>query len=89
MSCPTTNAKDPKKPATLQPYIRWILNDAVVSQTGMGECPVDKDGLCLLDTYISALHKRNEEIDFNFSCFGNYNATTGQVTNGQPPVQTA
>ena len=85
MSCPTTDPKDPKKAATLQPYIRWVLNDAVVSPTGMAGCGFDKDGLCLLDTYISALKKRNEEINFDFSCFGKFNATIGQVTNGLPP----
>lgn len=87
MSCPTTDPKKPSEAATLSPYIRWILNDAVVSQTGMGDCAFDKDGLCPLDVYVDALKKRNEEIDWDFSCNGVFNATIGQVTNGQPPVR--
>lgn len=86
MSCPSTAVKfsSPNRSKS-NTFIRWILNDAVLPQTGMGECPKNSDGLCPLDTYISALKKRNGEIDFDFSCFAIFNATIGQVTNGQPP----
>ena len=83
MTCPDLKSK--AKDAASSSFIRWILNDAVMPQTGMGDCPFDANGLCPLDIYISALKKRNQEIDFDFSCNGVYNATIGEITNGSPP----
>ncbi|KAF7968230.1 hypothetical protein HWV62_31613 [Athelia sp. TMB] len=53
-------------------HIRWILNDAVLPLTGMKGCKEDKDGLCELSTFISAMKARIGEVDFNFDCNGNY-----------------
>ncbi|EGO05200.1 hypothetical protein SERLA73DRAFT_174197 [Serpula lacrymans var. lacrymans S7.3] len=60
-------------PAAEEPtHIRFILNDGVLPMTGIGGCPEDKDGLCPLPTFISAMHERIGQIDFNYDCFANY-----------------
>ena len=67
--------------------IRFIVNDAVIPLSYEG-CPEDADGLCPLDTVISALQTRIGEIDFNYACFGNYTALVGVDVNGLPPKRT-
>ena len=48
--------------------IRLILNDGVVPLTGLKGCPEDDDGLCPLDTFVSALQEIIAETDFAASC---------------------
>lgn len=67
--------------------MRWMLNDGVIPQTGVAGCGADVDGLCLLDTYISALQTRLGEVDFAFDCYGNYTVPNPDtVTDGRPPA---
>lgn len=46
-------------------------NDAVIPLTYPGCDSKQKDGLCAFDTVLTALEKRIQEIDFDYSCFGN------------------
>ncbi|KIK63761.1 hypothetical protein GYMLUDRAFT_40825 [Collybiopsis luxurians FD-317 M1] len=68
-------------------HIRWILNDAVLPQTGIGKCKYDSNGLCELDTFIAGMKQRIEEVDFQFDCFANYTFTLegDTITTGQFP----
>lgn len=50
--------------------IRIILNDAVVPLTGIQGCPDDDDGICPLDTFMSAMQTLIGEIDFAKDCGG-------------------
>ncbi|KIM66301.1 hypothetical protein SCLCIDRAFT_7973 [Scleroderma citrinum Foug A] len=63
MSCPASS--DPT-------HIRFILNDGVVPLTGIRGCTEDSEGRCPLADFISGMHERIGEIDFYFSCYGNY-----------------
>ncbi|ORX38978.1 putative acid phosphatase [Kockovaella imperatae] len=65
---------------------RWILNDGVIpiDQSHPG-CPWNKDGLCPLNTIISALQNRLAEIDFNYACNGNYTYGPGNNYGGLAP----
>lgn len=63
MSCPASS--DPT-------HIRFILNDGVVPLTGIRGCAEDSEGRCPLADFISGMHERIGEIDFYFSCYGNY-----------------
>ncbi|ODN74231.1 hypothetical protein L202_07676 [Cryptococcus amylolentus CBS 6039] len=48
--------------------IRLILNDAPVPLTGISGCPKDDDGLCPLDTFVSAMKTLIGEVDFATDC---------------------
>ncbi|KAL4069707.1 histidine phosphatase superfamily [Scleroderma yunnanense] len=63
MSCPAS--EDPT-------HIRFILNDGVIPLTGIKRCAEDSDGRCSLSSFISGMQERIGEIDFYFSCYGNY-----------------
>lgn len=67
-------------------HIRWILNDAVLPLTGVKGCPENEDGLCPLDTWVSAMKERISTIDFHHDCFAEYEASD-QIVNGRPPNQ--
>ncbi|KZT40083.1 phosphoglycerate mutase-like protein [Sistotremastrum suecicum HHB10207 ss-3] len=75
-------------PASSEPtHIRWILNDAVVPLTGVKGCTADKNGLCKLSTFISAMKERVDEIDWAFDCLANYTvADPASIVDGRPPV---
>jgi len=61
-------------------------NDAVIPlDQSHAPCPVDKDGLCPLSTVLPILQRRIQEIDFNYDCYGLYNATAGMNYNGRAP----
>lgn len=66
--------------------MRFILNDAVlpINKSYPG-CEYHQNGLCAFDTVVTALQKRIEEIDFEYDCFGNYTAQSGQDYNGRAP----
>jgi hypothetical protein len=49
-----------------------VLNDAVLSLTGVQGCSEDKNGLCDLDTFVGAMKERIAEVDFKHDCTGNY-----------------
>ncbi|WVF67719.1 hypothetical protein IAT40_002478 [Kwoniella sp. CBS 6097] len=48
--------------------IRLILNDAAVPLTSINGCPDDDDGLCPLDTFVSAMQTLIGEVDFAKEC---------------------
>ncbi|GAA5976153.1 hypothetical protein JCM10908_005400 [Rhodotorula pacifica] len=65
--------------------IRMIVNDAVVPLTYPG-CAKDPNGLCAYDTVLAGLIQRNNEIDFDYACNGNYSVPAyGSISNGLPP----
>ncbi|KAJ3842888.1 histidine phosphatase superfamily [Lentinula raphanica] len=78
LSCPASDTPT---------HIRWILNDAVLPQTGIQGCSDDPNGLCELDTFVAGMKQRIEEVDFVFDCYANYTVTLGNdtITNGQYP----
>ena len=78
MSCPASSP-DPT-------HIRFVLNDGVLPMVGMGGCPEDKNGLCPLPTFISAMQERIASIDFAFDCFANYSMPNpDDITDGRYP----
>nr|XP_031863805.1 uncharacterized protein CI109_000447 [Kwoniella shandongensis]KAA5530877.1 hypothetical protein CI109_000447 [Kwoniella shandongensis] len=48
--------------------VRIILNDAAVPLTGIQGCPEDDDGLCPLDTFVSAMQTLIGEVDYRKVC---------------------
>ncbi|KAJ7073158.1 acid phosphatase [Mycena amicta] len=71
---------------TKSTHIRWILNDAVLPLTGLSGCQSNADGLCPLETFISALQKRVGQVDYAFDCFANYTMPDPDgITTGQYP----
>lgn len=86
LSCPARDNTFSKSDGL---FIRWLLNDGVVPQTGVAGCPNDPDGLCPLGTYIASLTQRSAEIDFAFDCNGNYTVPApaeDMIVDGRPPV---
>ncbi|KIJ68571.1 hypothetical protein HYDPIDRAFT_173254 [Hydnomerulius pinastri MD-312] len=78
MSCPA--AEDPT-------HIRFILNDAILPLTGIKGCTEDPNGLCSLPSFISGMHERIGQIDFDFDCFGNYTMPNpDDITDGRYPA---
>lgn len=66
--------------------IRVILNDGVVSLTGIEGCPTQKDGLCAVDTFVSAQKKLVsaqkklvEGADWGWTCHGNWTVSEGDA----------
>ncbi|GAA5906071.1 hypothetical protein JCM8208_006334 [Rhodotorula glutinis] len=74
----------PSKPTK---QIRFIVNDAVVPLEGSFDgCGADPNGLCAYETVLAGLIKRNDEIDFDYACNGNYSVPAyGSITDGLPP----
>jgi hypothetical protein len=65
-----------------------LSNDGVVPLYGSYPgCPQNANGLCGMGTVINVLQQRIAEIDFNYSCYGNYTASAGMNYNGLPPIQ--
>ncbi|KAL7422599.1 hypothetical protein Q5752_003247 [Cryptotrichosporon argae] len=63
-------------------YVRLILNDAAVPLTGLAGCAADDDGLCPLDTVVSALQTLVGETDFVHDCFGDWKYK--ETSDGRP-----
>jgi len=79
LSCPAESATPT--------HIRWILNDAVLPMTGIEGCKANSNGLCPLDTFISAMLTRIGQVDYNFDCLGNYTLPIPDlIVNGQAPA---
>ncbi|KEI38226.1 uncharacterized protein L969DRAFT_51010 [Mixia osmundae IAM 14324] len=70
-------------------FVRAILNDAVIPW-GLTGCPKQKDGFCELSVLIRGLSLRNQQIDFDYACNGNYSIPSyGQIKNGLPPLMSS
>ncbi|KIM23174.1 hypothetical protein M408DRAFT_332472 [Serendipita vermifera MAFF 305830] len=70
--------------------IRVILNDAVVSLTGISGCPEQKDGLCPVDKFVEAQQKLVEGSDWDWTCHGNWTVPEGDAwstVTGDPPAK--
>lgn len=79
MSCPAASATPT--------HIRWLLNDAVLPMTGIQGCKADKNGLCPLDTFITAMKARIAETDYNFDCLANYTIPSPDlIIDGRAPL---
>ena len=85
LSCPA-NSNTENTASETQQYIRWLLNDGVVPLTGITGCAEDKNGLCLLSTFISSMRSRVTEVDFAQDCNGNYtfDVWTDKIIDGRP-----
>ncbi|KAF8898246.1 histidine phosphatase superfamily [Gymnopilus junonius] len=59
------------------PQIRIVINDAVSPLTGIRGCPEQRDGMCPLDTFISAMKEIISEVDWIYDCHGNWTVPTG------------
>lgn len=46
----------------------YLTCSSAVLPIGMNGCPEDKDGLCPLDTFITALRQRISQVDFAYDC---------------------
>ncbi|KAH8929993.1 phosphoglycerate mutase-like protein [Atractiella rhizophila] len=63
--------------------VRFILNDAVLPLEDIKGCASDEEGRCKLETVVSALKERIQEVDFAEDCFGDYRYDTN-ITTGRP-----
>lgn len=78
LSCPASGS------AT---HIRFILDDAVLPMTGIKGCKEEKNGLCDISIFISAMQERIGEVDFAFDCYANYSVPDPDtITDGRYPV---
>lgn len=78
ISCPAGNEPT---------HIRFILNDGVVPLTGIKGCKADKNGLCELGPFITAMRERIGEIDWAFDCLANYTVPNpAGIVDGRPPA---
>ncbi|TBU46091.1 phosphoglycerate mutase-like protein [Dichomitus squalens] len=68
VSCPAANRTHKES------YIRFLLNDGVVPLTGVSHCTENKDGLCLVESFVQGLQERIAEVDFQYDCFADYTA---------------
>ncbi|KAL5514623.1 hypothetical protein ACEPAG_1939 [Sanghuangporus baumii] len=88
MTCPSSSSSSSSQSQQNEKQIRWLLNDAVLPLTGIAGCPEDANGLCPLDTFVSAMQTRLAEVDFAFDCNGNYTVPDPDlITDGRPPVE--
>ncbi|KAH9951980.1 phosphoglycerate mutase-like protein [Amylocystis lapponica] len=72
------------------PQIRVIINDGVVPLTGIRGCPVQKDGMCPVATFIEAQKQIIAETDWEYVCHGDWEVPAGpawNTTTGCPPAQ--
>jgi hypothetical protein len=86
---PVLECSDPAL-ASSGTQIRVILNDGVVAMTGVEGCPEQKDGMCPLDTFITAQKKLVETSDWDWTCHGNWTVPEGDAwhtTTGDPPAK--
>lgn len=68
-------------------HIRWIINDGVVPLEGIKGCGRDKDGMCRMDAFMKGMKEKIGEVDYDFSCNGNYTIPVPDlITDGQPVV---
>ena len=68
--------------------IRIIVNDAVTPLTGIRGCPEQRDGMCPVDTFVGAQKETISEVDWTWSCHGNWTVPEGDAwhtTTGSPP----
>ena len=70
------------------PQIRIIINDGVVPLTGIAGCPIEKDGMCPVDTFVEAQKQIIAQTDWNYICHGEWDVPEGpqwNTTTGDPP----
>jgi hypothetical protein len=67
-------------------YVHFILNQRTLPLGwSLSECGLRKDGWCELDTFVKAVRKEIEKVDFEHACFGNYTKPKfGEVRDGMP-----
>jgi len=69
--------------------MRFLLNDAPVTLSGLNCCPEDSQGFCPLSTAVAALKARIKEIDYQHDCNADYSYTPpfggGGIVDGRPP----
>lgn len=77
--------------ATSSPtQIRLIVNDGVMSLTGIEGCPEQKDGMCPVETFIASQKKLLEATDWDWTCHGNWSVPEGdawRTLTGDPPAK--
>ncbi|CAE6426393.1 unnamed protein product [Rhizoctonia solani] len=70
------------------PQIRLIINDGVTPLTTIRGCPEDKDGMCPLDTFVSAQKETIRTSSFEWACHGDWELDEGwSTTRGMPPAK--
>lgn len=70
------------------PQIRIIINDAVAPLTGIQGCPKQKDGMCPLDTFVTAQKEIIRNTEWQHDCYGNWTVPPGmewETITGDPP----
>lgn len=88
LSCPSSGQHSSSSASSTANQIRVILNDAVVSLTGIEGCHSQKDGLCPLDKFIKSQKKLVERSDWEWTCYGNWSVPEGDAwhtVTGDPP----
>jgi len=68
--------------------IRVIINDGVVPLTSIAGCPIEKDGMCPLNTFVEAQKQNIAQTDWNYICHGDWDVPEGpqwNTTTGDPP----
>lgn len=87
LSCPASSTGSSTSSAD---HIRFILNDAVVSLTGIEDCSYQVDGLCPLDDFKRGIKKLIEASDWDWTCHGDWSVPAGdawKTVTGEPPAK--
>ncbi|KAJ3556987.1 hypothetical protein NM688_g1721 [Phlebia brevispora] len=59
------------------PQIRIIVNDGVVPLTSIKGCPIQKDGLCPVSTFVAAMKEMIRDTDWTWGCHGGWETIRG------------
>ncbi|KAB5591557.1 Phosphoglycerate mutase-like protein [Ceratobasidium theobromae] len=72
-----------------EPQLRIIINDGVTPLTSVRGCPVDKDGMCPLNTFVDAQKETIGTASWEWACYGDWEVQEGwETTRGMPPAKT-
>lgn len=66
-------------------FTEFVAGGVLPLENAITGCNADPNGLCAKETVIAGLSERLEEIDFDYACFGDYNATIEHYYGGLSP----
>jgi hypothetical protein len=76
------------EPLKSSDQIRIIINDGVVPLNGIQGCPTQKEGMCPLDTFVTAQKEMISKTSWKRGCGGDWEVPKGnkwETTTGDPP----
>ncbi|KAJ7849868.1 histidine phosphatase superfamily [Mycena olivaceomarginata] len=70
--------------------IRVIVNDRVVSLTGLAGCGAQKDGMCSVEAFVEAQRENTGKTGWEWGCHGDWDVPEEwETTTGEPPARGA